>query len=81
MRVWGLRPVRMELFLIRTSREVSRVRPLWPSCSRRQLIFPSQITGLENTEQGIEVHYRCWCGSAQTLLTGKKVDERLSAVA
>jgi hypothetical protein len=40
------------------------------SCERRQLIFPSQITSLANTERGIEVAFTCWCGATQTWLTG-----------
>lgn len=52
------------------------------ACTRRQLIFPSQITELVNTEHGIEVHYRCWCGAPQALLTGKKAsDERVLVAA
>lgn len=41
------------------------------SCAKRQLIFPSQITGLVNTADGIVVSFTCWCGADQTLLTGK----------
>jgi hypothetical protein len=40
------------------------------SCDRTQLIFPSQITGVTNTDHGILVSYVCWCGSEQTWLTG-----------
>ena len=46
------------------------------SCDRRQLIFPSQITGLANVPEGIVVGFTCWCGSEQVLLTGKAADER-----
>ena len=46
------------------------------SCAKRQLIFPSQITGLVNTDHGIEVSFTCWCGADQTLLTGKAADLR-----
>lgn len=35
-------------------------------CRKRQLIFPSQITGLVNTAGGPVVGYTCWCGAAQT---------------
>jgi hypothetical protein len=41
------------------------------ACSRRQLIFPSQVTSLANTDHGIVVAFTCWCGAAQTLTTGK----------
>lgn len=41
------------------------------ACEQRQLIFPSQITALVNTERGIEVSFTCWCGVDQTHLTGR----------
>ena len=41
------------------------------ACDRRQLIFPSQVTRLDNTDQGIVVDFLCWCGSGQTLTTGR----------
>ena len=40
------------------------------SCHRSQLIFPSQVTAVDNTEHGIVVSYTCWCGAAQVWLTG-----------
>ena len=40
------------------------------ACDRTQLIFPSQIQGVTNTDHGILVSYVCWCGSEQTWLTG-----------
>ena len=40
------------------------------ACDRRQLIFPSQVGGLVNTDHGIVVSFRCWCGSEQSLVTG-----------
>ncbi|WP_292677589.1 hypothetical protein [Nocardioides sp.] len=43
------------------------------ACERRQLIFPSQVTSLVNTEHGIIVAFTCWCGADQTMLTGKAV--------
>jgi hypothetical protein len=42
------------------------------SCAQRQLIFPSQVTSLVNTDHGIIVAFTCWCGADQTLLTGKR---------
>jgi hypothetical protein len=42
------------------------------ACEKRQLIFPSQVTALTNTEHGIVVAFTCWCGAEQTLLTGTK---------
>lgn len=41
------------------------------ACQSRQLIFPSQISALDNTDHGIEVSFTCWCGAAQSLLTGR----------
>jgi hypothetical protein len=53
------------------------------ACDRTQLIFPSQISGVTNTEHGILVSYVCWCGSEQTWLTGAAghVDEPALAAA
>jgi hypothetical protein len=44
------------------------------ACDRRQLIFPSQVSRLTNTDHGIVVDFACWCGSAQSLLTGASAD-------
>lgn len=41
------------------------------ACDKRQLIFPSQITAMTNTEQGIVVSFTCWCGDDQTMTTGR----------
>lgn len=41
------------------------------ACAKRQLIFPSQITAMTNTEQGIVVSFTCWCGAGQTMTTGR----------
>ena len=40
-------------------------------CAKRVLIFPSQITSLASTDHGIVVTFTCWCGTEQTLVTGK----------
>ena len=40
-------------------------------CEKRQLIFPSQVTNLSNTEHGIVVSFTCWCGAEQTMVTGR----------
>ncbi len=40
------------------------------ACDRRQLIFPSQVTSMSNTDHGIVVTYTCWCGAEQTMTTG-----------
>jgi hypothetical protein len=47
-----------------------------PACDKRQLIFPSQVTSLVNTDHGIIVAFECWCGAEQTMLTGNAVGHR-----
>ena len=52
------------------------------ACDKTQLIFPSQVTSLVNTEHGIIMAFTCWCGSEQTLVTGRasaKAAVRLAA--
>ena len=51
------------------------------ACGKRQLIFPSQITGLANTDAGIVVGYTCWCGADQIWVTGKRREDRRPLVA
>lgn len=41
------------------------------ACEKKQLIFPSQISAITNTDHGITVDYVCWCGTAQTMVTGR----------
>ena len=36
------------------------------TCTRRQLIFPSQVLRVD----GGHVVYRCWCGSEQSWVPG-----------
>jgi len=48
-------------------------------CGKRQLIFPSQIVSMDNTEHGIVVAFRCWCGAEQTMVTGRRAAERPKA--
>ena len=50
-------------------------------CGKRQLIFPSQVTSLVNTDHGIIVAFTCWCGAEQTMLTGRAVEGDLVATA
>ena len=50
------------------------------ACDRIQLIFPSQIQGVTNTDHGILVSYVCWCGSEQTWLTGSTGNAHQSAL-
>jgi hypothetical protein len=49
---------------------------LCTACGKRQLIFPSQVTSLVNTDHGIIVAFECWCGAEQTLLTGRAAGNR-----
>lgn len=49
-------------------------------CSRRQLIFPSQVTSVTDAANGIAVSFTCWCGSAQTVVTPGLVEPRREAV-
>ncbi|MEX0426338.1 hypothetical protein AB3X52_01815 [Nocardioides sp. DS6] len=51
------------------------------ACDRTELIFPSQVHSLANTERGIEVRFECWCGAEQVMLTGRHVPSRQSAAA
>ena len=51
-------------------------------CAGRVLIFPSQVTSLANTDDGIVVTFTCWCGTVQTHVTGNRARRpRLRAVA
>ncbi|WGX97154.1 hypothetical protein [Nocardioides sp. L-11A] len=43
------------------------------SCERRELIFPDQLTGLDNVADGFQVHFTCWCGAPQTHFTAREV--------
>ncbi len=36
------------------------------TCTRRQLIFPSQVLHVD----GSDIVYRCWCGSEQVWTPG-----------
>jgi hypothetical protein len=40
-------------------------------CDRRQLVFPGQVRSIDNTDHGIVVGFRCWCGAEQQLVTGR----------
>jgi RNase P subunit RPR2 len=46
------------------------------SCHKRQLIFPTQVTSMVNTDHGILVTYTCWCGATQEWQTGRAASER-----
>lgn len=49
-------------------------------CSKRQLIFPSQITAIDNSAVGITVSFTCWCGAEQTGVTGRRAANRSDVV-
>ena len=34
-----------------------------PSCEKRQLIFPGQVSEIINDSQGIVAIFTCWCGA------------------
>ncbi len=51
------------------------------ACRRRELIFPSQVTGTENTDHGIVVTFTCWCDAEQTMITGLKATQSTSGPA
>ncbi|MDY7101336.1 MAG: hypothetical protein S0880_09125 [Actinomycetota bacterium] len=36
------------------------------------LLSESRITGMANTDVGIVVSYRCWCGRDGTFVTGRR---------
>lgn len=40
-------------------------------CAVRVLIFPSQVTSVTNTDEGIVTTFTCWCDTVQTQLTEK----------
>ena len=49
------------------------------ACDKRQLIFPSQVTAMVNTDAGIVVAFTCWCGADQTLVTGRALAQPVAA--
>ena len=40
-------------------------------CASRVLIFPSQVSSVANSADGIVVTFTCWCGTEQTQVTGR----------
>ncbi|NHC22766.1 hypothetical protein G6553_06200 [Nocardioides sp. IC4_145] len=38
------------------------------ACAKRQLIFPSQVTAVAESEQGPVATFTCWCGAEQSAL-------------
>ena len=48
------------------------------ACARRWLVTPGQVTGIVNDASGIHVQYRCRCGAAGVLHTGRARHEGLA---
>ena len=46
------------------------------SCDETYLLFESQLTSLDNTTSGIELHFTCWCGAEQTEVSGRLAGRR-----
>lgn len=38
------------------------------NCDKHQLIFPSQVSSVAGTDQGVALDFTCWCGTVQTHL-------------
>jgi hypothetical protein len=39
-------------------------------CASQKLIFPHQVTSIDNDSDGIAVRFACWCGALGTWRTG-----------
>jgi len=48
-------------------------------CDTTRLLGPRRITGMDNTDQGIVVHFRCFCGGEATVLTGRAAHQPVAA--
>jgi hypothetical protein len=46
------------------------------SCDETYLIFESQLSSLDNTANGIELRFTCWCGAEQTTVSGRHAGRR-----
>lgn len=51
------------------------------ACDKRQLIFPSQVTGMVPHERAIILTYTCWCGAEQSWTAGAAADRRTPVAA
>jgi hypothetical protein len=49
-------------------------------CSRRQLIFGSQVTAVTAVENGLAYTFTCWCGETETALEVTEITERSQTV-
>lgn len=50
------------------------------ACAKRQLVFPSQVTSLTNSDRGIVVTFTCWCGAEQAMATGRTSEQATKVV-
>jgi hypothetical protein len=41
------------------------------TCGGVSLVFPSQITSVKNTDEGIHVYFTCACGARGLWITGR----------
>jgi hypothetical protein len=51
------------------------------ACRRRTMLTPGRVLGVVNDDTGIHVLYRCWCGEAGVLHTGRAAEARRTAAA
>jgi hypothetical protein len=49
------------------------------SCDTSRLLGPRRIIGMDNTDHGILVHFRCFCGAVATVVTGRAAASPASA--
>jgi hypothetical protein len=48
-------------------------------CDTTRLFGPRRIIGMDNTDQGIVVHFRCFCGGEATVRTGRAATSTVAA--
>ncbi len=44
------------------------------ACDQRQLIFPSQITGVAELDGKSGLGFTCWCGQPQVWIPGRAIE-------
>jgi hypothetical protein len=49
------------------------------SCDTTRLLGPRRLIGTHNTDQGIFVLFRCFCGGVATVLTGRATTAPVAA--
>jgi hypothetical protein len=77
--LYGARWLRIELSRFVPpwkSRKVSVFQHHCTACDRTELIFPSMLRSLANTDHGIELRFECWCGAEQSVLSGRNAQEK-----